>query len=79
MRGPTQLGPYADRSSDCEQALEEGVQEIADQAATAGWMRDEIWTALGLLAAKIMQADIENAKTDQAITKAIQAKLRKDN
>ncbi|SMO96210.1 hypothetical protein [Paracoccus laeviglucosivorans] len=78
MRGPKQLGPYADRALDCKGALEEAVLEIADQAATAGWMRDEIWSALGSLAANILQADVEAEKTDQQIEQAIRDRLRKN-
>ncbi|SMO65837.1 hypothetical protein [Paracoccus laeviglucosivorans] len=57
MRGPDQLGPYPERGKDCERALEDGVLEIVEQAASAGWMREEIWAALSALIHDIRHDD----------------------
>lgn len=79
MRAPKDLGPYSDRDSDCNDAIEAATLELAKQAEIAGWSRYEIWSALSSFAVRILQADVEEQGADEPIEAAIRNRIRRDD
>jgi hypothetical protein len=71
MKRPRLLGPYPDRSLDCQEALESRVIAIIDDGKAAGWSIADITTALIALADNQMLADQANADTDRQIAAAL--------
>ncbi|PBC21249.1 MULTISPECIES: hypothetical protein [unclassified Mesorhizobium] len=55
---------YADRSLDCEEAMEPGFQAIIDCMLEVGWTRGETLRALKRLIAADNMTQKENAKTE---------------
>ncbi|MER8451226.1 hypothetical protein NKG60_14610 [Mesorhizobium sp. M1428] len=55
---------YADRSLDCEEAMEPGFQAITDCMLEVGWTRAETLRALKRLIAADNMTQKENAKTE---------------
>lgn len=57
MQSPRHLGAYPARPADCAKALEDALVDTVDAAASAGWDRTEIWSALARMATAITAAD----------------------
>lgn len=49
-------GNYPDRQLDCEMALEDALQDIIEEAQTAGWKRTESMDAIESLVANFRKA-----------------------
>ena len=68
ITAPKRDDDYADRSLDCQFALEPAFQELAARAQAAGWSEDDVSTALlephqirGIIADRKTKLDIEDA------------------
>ncbi|AMX99995.1 hypothetical protein AB0V79_17210 [Mesorhizobium ciceri] len=61
---PRRQGDYADRSVDCQEAMEPGLQAIVDCMIEAGWLRGEVMRSLCLLIAAGNITQKENAMVE---------------
>ena len=62
IKAPKQDGDYADRFLDCQEAIENKIQQVMEDAIRAGWTREEAAAALVEVADLVMELAIENRK-----------------
>ena len=66
-KSPQKPGSYDDRNLDCQEALEDDIQELLGRATAAGWSMTEALVAVSDVADHLMIADQENRKVDARI------------
>ena len=74
IKGPSRPAPSADRSLDCQFALEPAFQDLAERAQTAGWTEDDVATALIELARNHLRgiaADEERMANIEAAARSV--------
>lgn len=69
---PTHSPDHPDRQLTCEEALEPGLNALADAGVRAGWKAEEVDLAIHTLALARLKAAEANLDTDQAIRRANQ-------
>lgn len=62
IKAPKQDGDYDDRFLDCQEAIENKIQQVMEEAIRAGWTREEAAAALVEVADLVMELAIENRK-----------------
>jgi hypothetical protein len=62
IKAPKQDGDYDDRFLDCQEAIENKIQQVMEEAIHAGWTREEAAAALVEVADLVMELAIENRK-----------------
>lgn len=67
MRAPRHPTPYPDRHLDCQEALEDGILALLDQAEAAGWTRAEAIAAITDVADNTMLGDLEREKMERRL------------
>lgn len=68
---PKRNGPYPDRETDCQMAVEDLVLEIVDAAHLAGWGKAEV------LAAIIDVADNTSLALDETVAESVKIHMSK--
>lgn len=66
-KSPRKPSSYDDRNLDCQEALEDDIQELLGRATAAGWSMTEALVAVSDVADHLMIAEQENRKVDARI------------
>jgi hypothetical protein len=76
ISAPKLPNDHPDRQVDCEQAMKDDFQHLAEQAESIGWTGDEIALALMSLAANRIMARAANENTQAQTERAKRALLK---